>query len=413
MEKMNDSNITTDNEITNGWKKKYFIVASGQAISIIGSGAVQFSLIWWLTSESRSPMILALAGLSNYLPQAILGPFAGVWIDRLKRKTVMICSDMFTGIMAALLAFCFFAGTPPYWVACIILGIRSIGNVFQTPATQAMLPLLVPANELVRVNSINQFIQTGGSFLGPMIGAAMFSALPMHLILLTDLVGAIIACATVAVVKIPELKHQATAKVHFFEELKEGAKCFTLNKHLQSYTIILFICTLFYMPLGVFVPLMVSEIFSGGEWHAGLAQVFSAIGVFAAVGLMGVIGDKLKNKLNVSQIGLLIFAVALFISGILPHNIIGLWIFIFVCLFMGAGVNICNIPYISYIQQTLPNEAQGRVLSLYYSLVSIAMPIGLLFAGPVSQVLGLTPLFIIAGTGILCALLLGRIINRA
>ena len=75
------------NEVVNSsWKKRFFIITSGQAVSMIGSGAVQFALIWWLTNESKSSMILSIAGLFAFLPQAILGPFAGVWVDRLNRK---------------------------------------------------------------------------------------------------------------------------------------------------------------------------------------------------------------------------------------------------------------------------------------------------------------------------------------
>ncbi|EOH77493.1 transporter, major facilitator family protein [Enterococcus malodoratus] len=72
------------------WRKKYLTILSGQTVSLIGSSAVQFALIWWLTNESKSAIMLSLAGLSAYLPQMLLGPFVGVWLDRLKRKYVVI-----------------------------------------------------------------------------------------------------------------------------------------------------------------------------------------------------------------------------------------------------------------------------------------------------------------------------------
>ena len=388
------------NEVVNSsWKKRFFIITSGQAVSMIGSGAVQFALIWWLTNESKSSMILSIAGLFAFLPQAILGPFAGVWVDRLNRKTVMIFADLFMGIIATLLSIAFFLGTPPYWMACVVLGIRAIGSVFHTPAAQATIPMLVPKDELLRANSISEFLQTGSSLLSPILGAAMFALLPMHIILLTDLAGAIIASATVAFVKIPKLVRNKVDGPNFFSELKEGAKCYTKDKQLSSYTIVFFICMMFYMPLGMLFPLMVSNSFNGGEWHAGAAQTSYTIGMMAIAVLLGKMGSDLKNKLFASKIGLLLFAAALLVGGILPHNTLGLWIFIISCFFMGCGVNLSTIPYVAYIQETMPKDMHGRVLSLFYTIVSVAMPLGLLFAGPISNKLGLPLWFIIAGIG--------------
>ena len=66
---------------------------------------------------------------------------------------------------------------------------------------------------------------------------------------------------------------------------------------------------------------------------------------------------------------------------------------------MGCGVNLSTIPYVAYIQETMPKDMHGRVLSLFYTIVSVAMPLGLLFAGPISNKLGLPLWFIIAGIG--------------
>ena len=84
-----------DPKAKNAWKRGFFTLASGQAFSLIGSSAVQFTLIWWLADSTGSALMLSVAGLAAFLPQLILGPFAGVWIDRLKRKRIIICADLF------------------------------------------------------------------------------------------------------------------------------------------------------------------------------------------------------------------------------------------------------------------------------------------------------------------------------
>lgn len=171
---------------THTWKKPFFTIATGQTVSLIGSSAVQFAVIWWLASETGSALMLAFSGLMAFLPQAILGPFAGVWIDRLKRKYVVITADLFIGVAALVFAIFFWIGPVPYWSACIVLGVRAVGGVFHTPAIQAMIPMLVPKEQLVRANGWSQFMQSGAFMLGPVLGAAMYGVLPMPVILLTD-----------------------------------------------------------------------------------------------------------------------------------------------------------------------------------------------------------------------------------
>jgi DHA3 family macrolide efflux protein-like MFS transporter len=201
-------------------------------VSLIGSAAVQFSLIWWLASETGSPIMMSIAGVFAFLPQLILGPFVGVWVDRLSRKTVIIAADLFIGLSALAFSLFFLFDSPPYWSVCVVLGIRAVGNVFHSPAIQAAVPMLVPQQELVRANGWSQFMQSGAFLLGPVLGAAMYATLPLWTILLSDLAGALVASATVAIVKIPDPKRHTQQRPHFFFEMKEGAAAIWQDKRL-------------------------------------------------------------------------------------------------------------------------------------------------------------------------------------
>ncbi len=392
------------------WKRGFYTIVAGQTISIIGSSAVQFSLIWWLASETASPIMMSLAGLFAFLPQLLLGPFAGVWIDRLRRKTVIISADLFTGIIAALFALSFVLWSPPYWLLCVVIGVRAIANVFHTPAIQAVVPMLVPGEALVKANGWSQFLQAGAYMLGPVIGAAMYAAFTMPVILLSDLLGAIIACITIAIVHIPEIEGRQALSSHFFKELKEGIVVYTKDKKLSFFTLIIAACMIFFMPLSSMYPLMTSDYFKGTEWHASIIQVTYSIGMMAGAGIISQF--KIKNKLYTAFLGIIILGVATFASGILPPGSMGFWSFAVVCLAMGASVNIYNIPYMAYIQETIPKEAQGRAFSLIGSLMSLTMPLGLLLAGPVAEFYSVPFLFCVSGVFILAFSLIGMILYR-
>ena len=106
----------------NNWKRKFLIVATGQAVSLLGGYGVQFALIWWLAEKTSSPLILGLSGLVAYLPMTIFSPVAGIAADRLNRKFICIFSDMAMGITAMLYAILlFFFDLPVFLVDLIFL----------------------------------------------------------------------------------------------------------------------------------------------------------------------------------------------------------------------------------------------------------------------------------------------------
>ncbi len=382
------------------WKQKFLTIAAGQTVSLIGSSAVQFSLIWWLASETGSPMMMALSGLVAFLPQIFLGPFAGVWIDRLKRKHVAIAADMFIGLIAVVFAVLLWVGHPPYWSACAVLGIRALGSVFHTPAIQSIVPQLVPPDKLVRANGWNQFMQSGAFMLGPVIGAAMYAALPLPVILLTDFIGACAASLTMAVVTIPEPEHSHQEAPHLIREMKEGLSICMSDRRLMKLTAAAAVTMVFYLPLASYYPLMSSTYFKASAWHGSAVEFLYALGMMVSAIIFGSLG-KVNNKLKASYLGLAGSGITCFICGILPSDMWAWYVFAATCMFMGGAGSAYNIPFVAYLQETIPAKAQGRAFSLLGSIMSLAMPVGLLISSPVAQIFGVNMWFLVSGIGIL------------
>jgi DHA3 family macrolide efflux protein-like MFS transporter len=142
---------------------------------------------------------------------------------------------------------------------------------------------------------------------------------------------------------------------------------------------------------------MVNGYFGGSAWHLSIVQIIYGVGMMAGAGIIGGMGNKIKNKIAVSIGGLFIYAVTSLLCGILPPTTAALWIFAGICLVMGAGNNIFSIPFYTYMQETIPNEKQGRAFSLLNCLLSLTMPLGLLIAGPVAEAFGVAFFFVIAG----------------
>ncbi|OQB23423.1 MAG: enterobactin exporter EntS [Firmicutes bacterium ADurb.Bin182] len=392
------------------WKRDFLVIASGQTVSLVGSSAVQFALIWWLTSETGSALMLSLAGLLAFLPNFILGPFAGVWVDRLKRKAVIIGADLFIALAAGIFALLFLFGTPPYWTACVILGVRAVGSVFHTPAIQAAVPMLVPPDQLMRANGWSQFMQSGAFILGPVLGAALYAAFPLPVVMLTDVLGAAMACVTVAAVKIPEIRREKRSAPNIFREMKEGAAVLLKDKPLCMLTLASVLCMIFYMPLSSLYPLMNAVHFRGTEWHAGVVNLAYSAGMMLCSLAVSAYGE-IKHKFRAVHAAFICFGVFTLVSGLLPADLSYFSVFALLCALMGAAANFSNIPYMTYLQQTIPPEVQGRVFSFIMTLMSLAMPVGLAAAGPIAEAYGVTVWFIVTGIAMIAIMILSSVLT--
>lgn len=382
------------------WKRDFFIIAGGQAVSLIGSAAGQFSLIWWLASETASPIMMSIAGVFAFLPQLMLGPFVGVWVDRLSRKTVIIAADLFMGFAALVFALFFLFAQPPYWSVCVVLGLRAVGNVFHSPAIQAAVPMLVPPQDLVRANGWSQFMQSGAFLLGPVLGAAMYAVLPLWIILLSDLAGALVASATVALVKIPDPKRQIKQRPHFFREMQEGAVAIYQDRKLLIVTAATLLGMVFYAPLSTYYPLMTRDYFRADAWHASIVNFGYAGGMMLCAIILGKLGT-IKNKFPLIHLGLLGMGTSSLLCGLLPSDIVWFWVFAALCTLLGASSNLYNIPYIAYMQETIAPDRMGRAFSLISSLSSATMPLGLLIAAPIAESRGVPLWFFVSGVVLL------------
>lgn len=192
----------------NNWKKKFIIIWTGQLFSILSSSIAQFSIVLWISLKTGSAEVLSFATIAALLPQAVLGPFAGVFVDRWNRKWTMIGADSFVALCSGIIALLFYLDTVELWHIYFLLMLRSVGGAFHTPAMKSSVPLLAPEKELMRIAGINQAIQSVCNIGGPALGAILLLAFDMSLVMLLDVFGAIIACTALLFVYIPNPKKE-------------------------------------------------------------------------------------------------------------------------------------------------------------------------------------------------------------
>lgn len=178
-----------------GSLRPFWILWSGQAVSLFGSQLVQFALIWWLTQETGSATILAMASLVGLLPQVLLGPFVGVLVDRLNRRLILLVSDTVIAVASIGLALLFWTDQVAVWHLFAVLFIRAIGGAFHWSTMQSSISLMVPRSHLTRIQGINQILQGGLNIAAAPLAAFLIGFLSMQAILGIDVVTALFAIA--------------------------------------------------------------------------------------------------------------------------------------------------------------------------------------------------------------------------
>lgn len=388
---------------TKFWKKKYFTMLAGQSVSLITSGILQMSIIFYLTAKTNSAMVLSIATLMGFLPQAVIGPFAGTFVDRHSRKGVMIGADLMIAATGGFLAVVSIFMELPIWLIMLVLFVRSIGNAFHSPASSAVTPLMVPQDQLTKCAGYNQTMQAAVSLISPAAAAFLYSVWSLSTIILLDIIGAVLACGVVAVLSIPNPPIcPGESQNSFFRDMKEGYFELKKNKGLFALLWIGTAYMFFFMPISALYPLMSMGYFRGTPTHASIAEIAFAGGMLAGGILLSVWGG-FKNRIFSIGLSVLVMGVSIAISGLLPTN--AFFIFVICCTVMGLTSPFYGVQN-ALFQEQLPPEYLGRVFSLLGSVMSFAMPLGLLCSGIFAELIGVEKWFLLCGIGIIAVAVL-------
>ncbi len=385
------------------WKRDYFTILGGQAVSLITSGILQMALIFTITDMTGSATMLSVASLAGFLPYALLGPFIGVLVDRHNRKTVMILADMVIAAAGAALAVTALFTELQIWMIMGALFVRSLGAAFHSPALGAATPLIVPQEMLVKYGGYSQSLQSVSYIVSPALGALLYAVWDISAIIALDVGGAVIASAAVALVHIPRPKSQAQQQGRFFSEMKQGFAAIRQHKGLLALLLVGAVYLLIYMPINALYPLMSMGHFKGTPMHASIAEMAFAAGMVAGGFILGLWGGFKKRTLTIFG-SILLMGAALAVSGLLPSG--GFIAFAACCLAMGFSAPFYSTVQTAMFQQMIEPQYLGRVFSLTGSLLSLVVPLGLVISGMLADRVGVPLWFLISGVLITCTALL-------
>lgn len=384
------------------WTLPFFTIWTGQAFSLMGSRVVQFALVWWLTELTGSATVLATATLVALIPEILLSPIAGAYVDRWNRRQVMIVADGLIALASLWLAYMFWIGAMQIWHIYVIMLVRALGGCFHWPAMQASTSLMVPKEHLSRVAGLNQMLNGMLNIVGPPLGALLLEALPPSGVMLVDVITAMLAIGSLLLVNIPQPARAAndrSQKTSIWADIRVGLQYIWSWPGLVVLIGAAMVFKIAMTPAFSLLPLLVSKHFGGGAAHLSLLQSVSGVGIIAG-GLVLSVWGGFRRRIYTSLIGMIVLSGGMVMLGLTPSH--AFWLAL-VCIFVvGLMIPLIDGPIMAIFQATVAPEIQGRVFTLIGSLLWITSPFSLSVAGPVSDWLGLQVWYVAAG--VLCGL---------
>jgi len=380
------------------WKPTVIAIWAGQVVSFLTSGAASYAIIWYLTETTESPMILALGTITYFLPVALLGPVAGVFVDRHNRKHVMIAADIGIAVLSVLAALTILAGWVGLPLVFAIIAARSIGQTFHMPAMQAAMPLLVPERHLVRMGSLTQGTIGLTNIAAPALGILFYTLMGLSVPLLLDACGAAVACTVLAFVTIPDVHLGSDERTGVISEMRDGIAEIRSVHGMGTFFILVTLGCIAFMPMSAMFPLMTYDHFGGDGYAASLIEAVWSGGFVAGSVVLGVWGGG-KRLLPLVIVSLAASGAVTLACGLLPPD--GFVWFIGLCVLMAVTGAFFNNPLLAIIQKNIAAEKLGRVMAVFGSLTSLASPLGLAVAGPVAELTGVPFMFLVSGIGLM------------
>ncbi|MGM9562612.1 MAG: MFS transporter [Faecousia sp.] len=377
------------------WKRQAMLFLISQCITLFGSTLVQMAVIWYVTIQTSSGVWVAAFTVCSYLPQFLISFVAGVWADRHSRKKLIIGADS----LIALVTFLMILAIPHITDETVILGsllvmsvIRSFGAGIQTPAVNAVIPQLVPEDQIMRFNGINATMQSVVQFAAPAAAGALLTINTLSSTLIIDTVTAILGVGLLSAVVIPKqaMQNKGTS---VFKDMKTGIQ-YTLSdkligKVLTVYGLFIFLC----VPAGFLSQLLVSRVYGETYWYLTAVELAGFIGMVAGGLLMSIWGG-FKSRVTTMSVGLIAFGLLAIGMGLSKQFVLYLTLMII----YGVAITMVQTATTTLIQEKAEMSMQGRVFGLLGAMYSGFLPVGMAIFGPMADKISLQ--WIMIGSGI-------------
>ncbi|AWZ48279.1 hypothetical protein C3495_05355 [Clostridiaceae bacterium 14S0207] len=383
----------------------------GRAISSFGTQIYNFILALYILKITGTALTFAITLVLSIIPRIILGPIAGILVDRLDRKKIIVITDILCGIIMLLLYLYMLNYNINinvfYFVTILINSI----NVFFDIAMTAAITDMFSKEDLTKVSSMNQAITSITEISGPFLGGFIFGILDLKLFVLINGISFLISAFLEVNL---DFKYRNVKKsinnLNLHKEILESIRYIYSEKIIFIlYFSAIFINIFFSMGVTIPFPYIITNVFKLPAYQFGILQAMNPIGMLLGSVLLSMLPEK-RKKYKYIIIGFFIESLCILLIGVpglityLNQNILLCFIFYIVIIFiLGMAVSVVNITVRVIMYKLIPNKIKGKIFGTLSTFCTIINPISLILSGIV--IAKINPFILSISSGILFIIL--------
>ena len=370
--------------------RRYFLA---QIPLVIGSWIHSIALGWLMWQLSASPWLLGILAVCDLGPTFLLGPITGTIIDRSNPRRVLLITQLCFITLVTILAALTLTGAVTIEIMIVLTLALGITAAFDSPARQALVGELVPAEDLRNAIALNSMLFNVARLIGPAVGGAIVALFGEGWCFVLKALAYIPAFFVILSLRPPQ--REATTRENFFAQMRDGFAFVRTHDEAGRILLLVGTCSFISVPYFSFLPALASQMLGADASVAGMLMSITGIGAVAAAITLTLLDDlKIMRIWPVwSSVLLGLAQIGIGLSG-------ALWLTALLALPMGFAILSQNLSSNTLLQHFAPPGFRGRIMAMYSMMMLGTVPLGSLVAGAIGDRFGMPVTFI--GGGVLC-----------
>jgi len=347
---------------------------------------------WLVYRMTHSALLLGIVSFAGQIVSFLLGPFAGVWVERLNRRKLLVWTQAAGAVQSLALAVLTLSHVINLWEIIALSAMQGVINAFDMPGRQSFLVQMVEErSDLSNAIAINSSMANGARLIGPAIAGLVIGAFGEGWCFLIDGVSyfAVVASLLLMRMKPLDVRRKTTS---MFEQMREGWNYVRKFRPIRTILLLFAILSLMGYSYAVLLPIFAGQVLHGGAYTLGGLTAASGIGALAS-GLSLAVRKSVVGLTRMLQIAAAMLGSALILFG-LSHI---LWLSLVLMVFVGFGLMQAAAVSNTIIQSLVPEDKRARVMGYYTMAFFGAAPFGSLLAGALAHRIGAPHTVIITG----------------
>jgi MFS family permease len=365
-------------------ERRFRLLWLGQATSTLGDGLVPVALAFAvIESLDRGPTALGIVLAAQTLPLVAFVLVGGVWADRLPRQMVMLVSDVIRGVVQATLAVLLLAGAAEIWHLAVLMAIYGTAQAFFQPAATGVVPATISPQRLQQANAFLGLSRSLAFVVGPAIAGVIAATTNPGIVFVVDAATFAVSATSLALLRLPRRRREGERQT-FLADLKGGWH--ELVSHTWLWVIVAWAATYLGIVIAPFMTLgpVIAKESLGGAAAWGIIAAGWGIGSLTG-GLLALRWKPSRPMFTCTLLVLLIAPAVALLALRAPAPVIAT-----AQAMGGMGMGVFGAVWQTTLQQHVPEEALSRVSAWDWMGSFLFLPLGLVVAGPVSELIGIS-----------------------